>query len=190
MSEHEGGFDSVDRRKSRRAAGAEMRSAGGSGPFRGIGCSLLGLAAAALIIALAATGVMNQALPFIQGEWFGGAKARSRYRLLNNARQLVAALKTAAHDNEGRYPLSLRLLAPSVLSETELNRLLLEGSEGSPTGEAWIYLPDPPDDGPANPPLIIAAAAGKDGRRMAGFHDGSVAEISSAEAERLMKPQP
>lgn len=190
MNEQRREFDNLDRRRSRRSLAAKEKAAGASGPFRGVGCSLLGLAAAGIIIALAAAGVMNQSLPFIQGEWFGGAKAKSRYRMMNNARQLVAALKAAAGDNEGRLPLSLRELAPSVLSEPELNRLLLEGSEGSPNGEAWIYFPEPPDDGAVNPPLIIAAVPGADGKRAAGFSDSSVAEIAEAEAERFMRPAP
>lgn len=140
----------------------------------GSGCSVLSIGVAALIVAAGAIVTLKKAAPYLQGELAGGASARSTYRLTNNAHQLALALRAYAGEHEGAFPESIRDLAPGSIPESELDRILLEGSEGSETGEAWIYLPGLTSSSAPQSLLLIGAVAAREGKRIVALADGSV----------------
>lgn len=140
----------------------------------GSGCSVLSIGLVGLIVAAGAIATLKKAAPYLQGELAGGASARSTYRLMNNARQLALALRAYAGEHEGVFPESIRDLAPSSIAESELDRILLEGSEGSDTGEAWIYLPGLTSSSAPQSLLLAGAVSTREGKRIVALADGSV----------------
>lgn len=150
----------------------------------GSGCGLLSLAVVAVIVVLVSTGVLKETVVFLQGELAGGPQAKGRHRQMSNCRQLVMALRAYAGEHDGSYPPELGELTPEPLDEAELDRLLKEGSAGSPTGEAWILMPGLTTDSPAGEPLLIAAAPSSRGKRLAALNDASVVEMDEEEAAR------
>lgn len=155
----------------------------------GSGCSILSLAAAAVIIILLTTGTLQRTITYFRGEFTGGAAARSHHRMMSNARQLVGALQAYAGDHGGAYPDSLQDLSPDTLSESDLNRLLTEGSIDSPTGEAWILRSDLTTSAPSTAVLIFAATPDASGEHVAGLNDGSLTTLGAEEAARLLEEQ-
>lgn len=156
----------------------------------GSGCSILSVAAAAVIITLLATGTLQRSITYFRGEFAGGAAARSHHRMMSNARQLMSALKLYAGDHNGSYPDSFEELSPDILSEAELNRLLIEGSIGSASGEAWILQPGLTTSSPSTAVLIVATTADSSGERVATLNDGSLVSLSATEFDQLMEDQP
>lgn len=148
-----------------------------------VGCSLVSVAATAIVFALAATGMLDQSVTWVR-TMIGGGVAKSEVAMSNNCRQLVAALKLYAGDHNDSYPDSLFDLVPEPLSETELNRLLGEGTanEGS-APSAWILTPHLTTSSSAADILIISARPTGKKHHIAGLNDGSVVPISIEAAE-------
>lgn len=181
---NEGRHPDLDRDRSMRRSGSG-KSATSGGPSRlkgGMGCSLLSLGAVIVIIGMAATGLLQQTATLLKGELGGGAAAKMELRMINNGRQLLAAMKLYAADHNSNFPDSLYDLAPDPLTDVELDRLLTEGAEGSEGGVAWILTPDLSHSPPNTDILILSSTPLGNGKYVAALGDGSVTSISSEEA--------
>ena len=138
----------------------------------------MSVAAVAIIIALAATGMLDRALAWVQAT-VGGRKSGGEAVMTSNCRQLVAALMLYAGDHNESYPESLHDLAPEPLSEQELSRLLTEGTAAD-SGEScgWILTPRLTTSSSATDILIISARPAGRKHHIAGLNDGSVIPVS------------
>ena len=154
----------------------------------GAGCSLLGTGLALLIVLLLMTGQLQHAARWIRAEMSGGAAAKSELRLVNNARQILMALRNHASEHGGLYPDTLEQLAPDTLSEAELRPLLAQGSAGSSTGSAWVYYPGLTSSAPGSRIVLTSATAAMGGGWIVAYLDGSVEVLPEGKFLRLEKP--
>ncbi len=150
------------------------------------GCSLVSVLVTAVIIALAFTGTLQKAVIYFKGEFIGGASANSHHRMMSNALQLVGSLKAYAGTHEGSYPPTLRDLAPDPLDDATLEKLLIQGSAGSDTGEAWIYFPAVTTSSPSSAPLIITVKPDASGKHVVALNDSSVIAVPVQIAEEMI----
>ncbi len=100
---------------------------------------------------------------------------------MNNLRQVGVALKMYEADN-GKYPAALSELAPKYVSSSNL----LEFTDRRTNSHTpWLYRNPMAATSDANEIVIAAPTAGPDGKRTAGFADGSVRTISEEEFQKL-----
>ena len=152
------------------------------------GCSLLGTGLVLVIVLLVMTGQLQHAARWLRAEMSGGAAAKSEIRLVNNARQLLMALNNHASEHSGLYPDALGQLAPDTLAEEELRPLLVQGSEGSATGSAWVYYPGLTTSAPGGRIVLTSATPAMGGGWIVGYRDGSVEVLPEGKFRRLEKP--
>lgn len=185
----DGGFNTgVDDRRSKKRPTTSSATGGPTFSFGRTGCSLLSLAAVAVIVALAATGMLEQSVSLIRSA-LGGRKADVEFVMRNNCRQLLAALKVYAGDHGESYPDTLYELAPDPLSEQELDRLVTEGTGNDISASAaWILTPKLTTSSAGSEILILSTRPVARNHHIAGLNDGSVTTVSiETAAEHLSR---